>query len=169
MERSEGQRDGQPDRHEAYQQEERRRADELPGGEVGSNRRPEDAEQRDREHDGDDVGQQGRHCQAQPPQRMPDQVAERGFQCLAQGQRRGSNRLPQRDPSQGLAEPGQDGERDQERHHADRDADGQWDPQVGRWLSADEVERAMTMQPHLDGIAATYAALGLDVTDSGAG
>jgi len=43
------------------------------------------------------------------------------------------------------------------------------DPEVGRWLSTDEVERAMTMQPHLDGIAATYAALGLDVTDSGAG
>jgi len=43
------------------------------------------------------------------------------------------------------------------------------DAEVGRWLSADEVERAMTMQPHLDGIAATYAALGLDVTDSGAG
>jgi adenylosuccinate lyase len=43
------------------------------------------------------------------------------------------------------------------------------DAEVGRWLSTDEVERAMTMQPHLDGIAATYAALGLDVTDSGAG
>ena len=35
------------------------------------------------------------------------------------------------------------------------------DADVGRWLTADEVETAMTMQPHLDGIEATYRALGL--------
>ena len=34
------------------------------------------------------------------------------------------------------------------------------DEEVGRWLSADEMRQAMTMQPHLDGIAATYEALG---------
>jgi len=39
------------------------------------------------------------------------------------------------------------------------------DAEVGRWLSADEVERAMTMQPHLDGIEATYRALGLAAAD----
>ena len=43
------------------------------------------------------------------------------------------------------------------------------DPEVGRWLSTDEVEGAMTLQPHLDGIAATYTALGLDGTEGGAG
>jgi adenylosuccinate lyase len=35
------------------------------------------------------------------------------------------------------------------------------DEEVGRWLSADEMREAMTMQPHLDGIEATYQALGL--------
>jgi adenylosuccinate lyase len=35
------------------------------------------------------------------------------------------------------------------------------DEAVARWLSADEVERAMTIQPHLDGIETTYRALGL--------
>jgi adenylosuccinate lyase len=35
------------------------------------------------------------------------------------------------------------------------------DADVGKWLSAAEVETAMTMQPHLDGIEATYRALGL--------
>jgi adenylosuccinate lyase len=35
------------------------------------------------------------------------------------------------------------------------------DAEVGKWLSADEVENAMTLQPHLDGIEATYRALGL--------
>jgi adenylosuccinate lyase len=43
------------------------------------------------------------------------------------------------------------------------------DPEVGRWLSTDEVEGAMTLQPHLDGIEATYSALGLGATDRGAG
>ena len=35
------------------------------------------------------------------------------------------------------------------------------DAEVGRWLAADEMERAMTLGPHLDGIEATYRALGL--------
>jgi adenylosuccinate lyase len=35
------------------------------------------------------------------------------------------------------------------------------DEAVARWLSADEVEGAMTIQPHLDGIETTYRALGL--------
>jgi adenylosuccinate lyase len=35
------------------------------------------------------------------------------------------------------------------------------DADLGRWLTADEVEKAMTMQPHLDGIEATYRPLGL--------
>jgi len=39
------------------------------------------------------------------------------------------------------------------------------DAEVGRWLSADEVEKAMTMQPHLDGIEATYRALRLTAGD----
>jgi adenylosuccinate lyase len=39
------------------------------------------------------------------------------------------------------------------------------DAAVGRWLSAEEVERAMTMRPHLDGIEATYRALGLGAGD----
>ncbi len=39
------------------------------------------------------------------------------------------------------------------------------DAEVGRWLSAEEVEAAMTMQPHLDGIEATYRALGLAAAD----
>jgi len=42
------------------------------------------------------------------------------------------------------------------------------DPEVARWLSTDEVEHAMTLQPHLDGIGATYSALGLDLADGGA-
>jgi adenylosuccinate lyase len=42
------------------------------------------------------------------------------------------------------------------------------DEEVGRWLSADEMRQAMTMQPHLDGIDATYQALGLS-TQSGNG
>ena len=41
------------------------------------------------------------------------------------------------------------------------------DEAVGRWLSADEMKQAMTMQPHLDGIQATYQALGLSTTDGG--
>jgi hypothetical protein len=32
---------------------------------------------------------------------------------------------------------------------------------VGRWLAPDEMERAMTLGPHLEGIEATYRALGL--------
>jgi adenylosuccinate lyase len=39
------------------------------------------------------------------------------------------------------------------------------DAEVGRWLSAEEVEAAMTMQPHLDGIEASYRALGLTAGD----
>ena len=35
------------------------------------------------------------------------------------------------------------------------------DEAVGRWLSADEVERAMDLRPHLDGVEATYRAMGL--------
>jgi adenylosuccinate lyase len=35
------------------------------------------------------------------------------------------------------------------------------DEGVARWLSGDEVEGAMTIQPHLDGIETTYRALGL--------
>jgi adenylosuccinate lyase len=35
------------------------------------------------------------------------------------------------------------------------------DAEVEKWLSAEEVENAMTLQPHLDGIEATYRALGL--------
>ena len=41
------------------------------------------------------------------------------------------------------------------------------DEAVGRWLSADEMKQAMTMQPHLDGIQASYHALGLSTTDGG--
>jgi len=41
------------------------------------------------------------------------------------------------------------------------------DPEVGRWLSADEVAGAMMLQPHLDGINATYRALGLGAEDRG--
>jgi adenylosuccinate lyase len=33
--------------------------------------------------------------------------------------------------------------------------------EIGRWLSPDEVEGAMTLQPHLDGMEASYRALGL--------
>ena len=43
------------------------------------------------------------------------------------------------------------------------------DAEVGRWLTADEVETAMTMQPHLDGIGATYRALGLGAADGSRG
>ncbi|MEX0625713.1 MAG: adenylosuccinate lyase [Chloroflexota bacterium] len=43
------------------------------------------------------------------------------------------------------------------------------DAEVGRWLSTDEVEKAMTMQPHLDGIEATYRALGLAAVDGNRG
>jgi adenylosuccinate lyase len=39
------------------------------------------------------------------------------------------------------------------------------DEEVGRWLSPDEMRQAMTMQPHLDGIEATYQALGISTTD----
>jgi adenylosuccinate lyase len=35
------------------------------------------------------------------------------------------------------------------------------DADVGRWLAPDEMERAMTLGPHLEGIEATYRALGL--------
>jgi adenylosuccinate lyase len=35
------------------------------------------------------------------------------------------------------------------------------DEGVARWLSGDEVEGVMTIQPHLDGIETTYRALGL--------
>ncbi len=41
----------------------------------------------------------------------------------------------------------------------------QADAGVARWLSRDEVERAMDLERHLAGIAATYRALGLDVED----
>ena len=43
------------------------------------------------------------------------------------------------------------------------------DGEVGRWLSAEEVELAMTMQPHLDGIEATYHAMELAATEGGGG
>ncbi|HEV8252690.1 MAG TPA: lyase family protein, partial [Candidatus Limnocylindria bacterium] len=43
------------------------------------------------------------------------------------------------------------------------------DEEVGRWLSAEEVELAMTMQPHLDGIEATYRAMGLAATQRSGG
>jgi adenylosuccinate lyase len=36
------------------------------------------------------------------------------------------------------------------------------DPAVAEWLSPDEIERAMDLQHHLDGIAASYRALGLE-------
>ncbi|HYI67590.1 MAG TPA: adenylosuccinate lyase [Candidatus Limnocylindrales bacterium] len=36
------------------------------------------------------------------------------------------------------------------------------DPEVAEWLSADEIERAMDLRHHLDGIGVTYQALGLD-------
>ena len=36
------------------------------------------------------------------------------------------------------------------------------DPEVGRWLSAEEVERAMDLERHLAGIDETYRALGLE-------
>ncbi len=36
------------------------------------------------------------------------------------------------------------------------------DPAVAEWLTPDEVERAMDLDHHLAGIAATYRALGLD-------
>ncbi|MGH2445357.1 MAG: adenylosuccinate lyase [Candidatus Limnocylindria bacterium] len=36
------------------------------------------------------------------------------------------------------------------------------DPAVGEWLSGDEIDRAMDLDHHLDGIATTYRALGLD-------
>jgi adenylosuccinate lyase len=36
------------------------------------------------------------------------------------------------------------------------------DPAVGEWLSGDEIERAMDLRHHLDGIGVTYRALGLD-------
>jgi adenylosuccinate lyase len=35
------------------------------------------------------------------------------------------------------------------------------DAEVGRWLTADEMERAMTLEPHLAGIESTYRVLGL--------
>jgi adenylosuccinate lyase len=36
------------------------------------------------------------------------------------------------------------------------------DPEVGRWLSAEEIERAMDLEHHLAGIDETYRALGLE-------
>ena len=39
------------------------------------------------------------------------------------------------------------------------------DQEVGRWLTPDEMRQAMTIQPHLDGIKATYQALGLSTQD----
>jgi adenylosuccinate lyase len=36
------------------------------------------------------------------------------------------------------------------------------DPEVGRWLSAAEIERAMDLEHHLAGIDETYRALGLE-------
>ncbi len=42
------------------------------------------------------------------------------------------------------------------------------DPGVGEWLSAEEIERAMSLEHHLAGIAATYRALGLDDDDPAA-
>ena len=36
------------------------------------------------------------------------------------------------------------------------------DPAVGEWLTGDEIERAMDLRHHLDGIGVTYRALGLD-------
>ncbi len=39
------------------------------------------------------------------------------------------------------------------------------DPAVGEWLSGDEIERAMDLRHHLDGIGVTYRALGLDESE----
>ena len=36
------------------------------------------------------------------------------------------------------------------------------DPEVARWLTGDEIERAMDLRHHLAGIGVTYRALGLD-------
>jgi adenylosuccinate lyase len=43
------------------------------------------------------------------------------------------------------------------------------DAEIGRWLSAEEVQLAMTMQPHLDGIEATYRAMGLVAAERSGG
>jgi adenylosuccinate lyase len=40
------------------------------------------------------------------------------------------------------------------------------DEGVGRWLSAEELEGAMAIRPHLDGVEATFQALGLDVPET---
>jgi adenylosuccinate lyase len=42
------------------------------------------------------------------------------------------------------------------------------DEGVGRWLSAEEVEAAMAIAPHLDGVEATFRALGLGPAEGGA-
>jgi adenylosuccinate lyase len=39
------------------------------------------------------------------------------------------------------------------------------DAEVSRWLTPDEMERAMTLEPHLEGIESTYRALGLAPAD----
>ena len=39
------------------------------------------------------------------------------------------------------------------------------DPAVGEWLTPDEIERAMDLRHHLDGIGVTYRALGFDETE----
>jgi adenylosuccinate lyase len=43
------------------------------------------------------------------------------------------------------------------------------DAEVGRWLTTEEVDDAMTMEPHLAGIETTYRALGLAAADRGGG
>ena len=40
------------------------------------------------------------------------------------------------------------------------------DQEVSHWLSADEMRQAMTLEPHLEGIEATYQALGLSRQDA---
>ena len=39
------------------------------------------------------------------------------------------------------------------------------DPAVGEWLTRDEIEHAMDLRHHLDGIGVTYRALGLDAAE----
>jgi adenylosuccinate lyase len=43
------------------------------------------------------------------------------------------------------------------------------DAEVGRWLTTEEVDEAMTMEPHLAGIETTYRALGLAAADRSGG
>jgi adenylosuccinate lyase len=43
------------------------------------------------------------------------------------------------------------------------------DAEIGRWLTTEEVDEAMTLEPHLAGIETTYRALGLAAADRGGG